>query len=420
MAATKRRRTKGAGGVFRDKAGKWHFRTEITADPGTGRRRIIETTGLVKSDARQRHENKLREYERTGIIHSNQSPYLRDYIIRWCGQRRRDLKPNTWYNLDKRCNIIANIIGGVRLAELTPAHVRLMMDRLGRTRAPRTVREYHGILKQALDDAELEELIDRNPCRRVGPPRYEETPQRILDESQPKELIAAAVKAPMAGGRRGPHDSPEDTEMWAILFELAFATGMREGERYALMPYELEQRDGVPGINVQQQIQQYGKPEDAVIPAWLKAEHLYGILWLTTPKTHAAHRFVPISTSLWQRLWARIKRFGIGPRDLIFTNSRGNPVRSSTERYNWNKALKAASLPPVTIHSARHWTASMTARANMPDDARTAIMGHTSITMTNHYTHRDTASLAALLDQAIPDLHDDTDIIEAEIIEETA
>ena len=203
-----------------------------------------------------------------------------------------------------------------------------------------------------------------------------------------------------------------------LLFELAFAAGMREDERYALMPYELEQRDGVPGINVQQQIQQYGKPEDAVIPAWLKAEHLYGILWLTTPKTHAAHRFVPISTSLWQRLWARIKRLDIGPRDLIFTNSRGNPVRSSTERYNWNKALKAAGLPPVTIHSARHWTASMTARANMPDDVRTAIMGHTSISMTNHYTHRDAASLAALLGRAIPDLHDERDVIDAQVIEE--
>ena len=74
IAATKRRRTKGAGGVFRDKAGKWHFRTEITADPGTEHRRIIETTGLVKSDARQRHESKLREYERTGIIHSISRP----------------------------------------------------------------------------------------------------------------------------------------------------------------------------------------------------------------------------------------------------------------------------------------------------------------------------------------------------------
>ncbi len=54
----------------------------------------------------------------------------------------------------------------------------------------------------------------------------------------------------------------------------------------------------------------------------------------------------------------------------------------------------------------------------MPDDARTAIMGHTSISMTNHYTHRDTASLAALLDRAIPDLHDERDVIDAQVIEE--
>lgn len=104
--------------------------------------------------------------------------------------------------------------------------------------------------------------------------------------------------------------------------------------------------------------------------------------------------------------------------DLEERPSRGRG-RGSTERYNWNKALEAAGLPPVTIHSARHWTASMTARANMPDDARTAIMGHTSISMTNHYTHRDTASLAKLLGQAIPDLHDDTDVIDAEVVEET-
>ena len=310
------------------------------------------------------------------------------------------------------------VIGCIRLTELTPDHIRQCMRVLSKRLAPSTLKDHFVSLKMMLDQAELEELIPVDPCRRVKPPRVEPTETRILSPDQPKQLIEAV---PNRGAkRRGPALTVDVDESWMLLFELAFAAGMREGERYALMPYELEQRDGVPGINVQQQIQQYGKPEDAVIPAWLKAEHLYGILWLTAPKTHAAHRFVPISTSLWQRLWARIKRLGIGPRDLIFTNSRGNPVRSSTERYNWNKALKAASLPPVTIHSARHWTASMTARANMPDDARTAIMGHTSITMTNHYTHRDTASLAALLDQAIPDLHDDTDIIEAEIIEETA
>ena len=48
----------------------------------------------------------------------------------------------------------------------------------------------------------------------------------------------------------------------------------------------------------------------------------------------------------------------------------------------------------------------MTARANMPDDARTAVMGHTSITMTMRYTHRDTASLGRLMADAIPSLHE--------------
>lgn len=43
----------------------------------------------------------------------------------------------------------------------------------------------------------------------------------------------------------------------------------------------------------------------------------------------------------------------------------------------------------------------------MPNDTRTAVMGHTSITMTDQHTHRDAAPLATLLGRAIPDLHDD-------------
>ena len=117
------------------------------------------------------------------------------------------------------------------------------------------------------------------------------------------------------------------------------------------MPFELERRDGVPGISVCQQIQQYGRPGEAVIPGWLKTEHLYGVLWLTTPKTRAARRFVPLSIC----------------------------GRASTG---------------------------------------SASTGSASARTTDQYTHRDTALLAALLDQAIPDLHDD--VIDAEVIEKTA
>ena len=109
-----------------------------------------------------------------------------------------------------------------------------------------------------LDDAELEELIPVDPCRKVRPPRVEPTPVRILAPDQPKRMIAAVGSMPES--RRGPVDMDDSVEVWALLFELAFTSGMRAGERYALMPYELELRDGVPGIFVQQQIQEYGRP----------------------------------------------------------------------------------------------------------------------------------------------------------------
>lgn len=113
------------------------------------------------------------------------------------------------------------------------------------------------------------------------------------------------------------------------------------------MPYELELRDGVPGVFVQRQIQQYGLPGRAVIPKWLDAEHLYGVLWLTTPKTRAAMRFVPIPMGLWDRLWARIRRLGIGPHDLVFTNQRGHPIREAT----WLKISKKSRFRHVLYHS---------------------------------------------------------------------
>ncbi len=306
MATNGRRRTKGAGSIIHRKDGSWEFRREVGRDPATGKRRYVSAKGRTKAGARERFDARIAEMERTGLLPGAKSPYLKDYAERWLEEYRLNVKPTTYRTRAGRIHACMEVIGCVRLTDLTPDHVRQCMRVLSKRLAPSTLKDHFVSLKMMLDQAELEELIPVDPCRRVRPPRVEPTETRILSPDQPKQLIEAV---PNRGAkRRGPALTVDVDESWMLLFELAFAAGMREGERYALMPYELEQRDGVPGINVQQQIQQYGKPEDAVIPAWLKAEHLYGILWLTTPKTHAAHRFVPISTSLWQRLWHHPQR----------------------------------------------------------------------------------------------------------------
>lgn len=374
------RRTKGSGSIIHRSDGSWVFRRELERDPATGRRRFVTASGRTKADASERFDAKIAELERTGLLPGAKSPYLKDYAERWLEEYRQNVKPTTYRTRAGRIKACTEVIGYVRLADLTADHIRKCMRVLSKRLAPSALKDHFVSLKMVIDQAELEELIPIDPCRRVKPPCVEPAEARIPSPDQPKKLIEAVPKR--GAKRRGPQPAEDVDESWMLSFELAFAAGMREGERYALMPYELERRVGVPGVNVRQQIQEYGRPDDVEIPGWLKVEHLYGILWLTTPKTCAAHRFVPVSESLWERLRACVDRLGLKPHDLIFTNSRGNPVRSSTERYSWRKALAVAGLSMVNVHSARHWTASMTARANMPDDARTAIVGHTNISMT--------------------------------------
>ena len=59
-----RRRTRGAGSVFRDKNGTWHYRRELDRDPATGRPRRIEAKGRTKAEARTRFDAKAAEMER--------------------------------------------------------------------------------------------------------------------------------------------------------------------------------------------------------------------------------------------------------------------------------------------------------------------------------------------------------------------
>ena len=91
-----RRRTRGAGSVFRDKNGTWHYRRELDRDPATGRPRRIEAKGKTKAEARTRFDAKVAEMERTGLMPGAKSPLLKDYCERWLADyRRASSRPRT-------------------------------------------------------------------------------------------------------------------------------------------------------------------------------------------------------------------------------------------------------------------------------------------------------------------------------------
>ena len=147
-----------------------NFTDEKEKDPATGKRRVIEAKGRTKAEARERFEAKVGELERTGLLPGGKSPYLVDYADRWLADYRTRVKPTTYRTRAGRIKACTDVIGHVRLKDITPEHIRHCMRTLGERLASSTLKDHYVSLKMVLDQAELEELIPIDPCRRVKPP----------------------------------------------------------------------------------------------------------------------------------------------------------------------------------------------------------------------------------------------------------
>ncbi len=88
------------------------------------------------------------------------------YVQRWI--RRREARGVAdWHNDEGRMKKwVIPSIGGMRLAEVRPRHLVTLIDSLrsSTSLAPKTVYNIYSNLKALFRDAEIDELIDRNPC----------------------------------------------------------------------------------------------------------------------------------------------------------------------------------------------------------------------------------------------------------------
>lgn len=397
MTTQKRtRRPKGSGGEWQDEKGVWHIRIDATPDPRTGNRRRITATGPTRTAARQKLRAKLDAMERSGTLPLTDIPTLDVWIDRWLKTITPNVKPRTLETYTSDCNTIRSRIGGMKLDKITAATIEHMCAGLAKTHSSKTVHNHYIRLKQILQAAVREKLIPSNPALAAIPPRYTSQATAILKAGQPAKMAEAARKP---AKRKHDHlaDTDDDREMWSLMWNLAFETGMRQAERFAILPEELATIDGVHGIQIMWELQRF--KSDAEVPNWLRARHYEGGFWLVEPKSKQGNRFVPVSNQTWLSLWALAGRRQCKPGQLIFTRE-GHPLTNTVERRRWKRALEDAGLPYVTIRSARHFFSTNLAEAGAPEDARKAMMGHAKITTTAGYTHWSAESLAALADKA--------------------
>src|SRR5207248_2815667 len=123
---------------------------------------------------------------------------------------------------------ILPVLGHHQLQKLTPQHVQALYARkLQEGLTARTIHSIHSLLHKALDKAVRWNLVARNVCDMVSPPRPERHEISPLTKEQAVQLLQAAR-----------HHRLE------ALLTLTVATGMRRGELLALCWHDINFEDG--------------------------------------------------------------------------------------------------------------------------------------------------------------------------------
>ncbi len=254
-------------------------------------------------------------------------------------------------------------LGKVKLEKLTPQQVQVFYSqKMSEGLAPKTVNNIHGVLHKALDNAVKWNILSRNVCDAVTPPRIPRKEKNVLTKQQAHTLLEE-VKA----------------HRLEALLTLAITTGMREGELLALHWQD---------INF----------EDCSLQVKRAVSYLKGYGYVESePKTAKGRRMIKLPVFVVDILrrhksQQEEQRREVGSawveKDLVFTNAQGYFYSASTLRKVFRRFLASIGLPHMRFHDLRHSAATILLTMNVHPKVVQEILGHSQIAMTlDVYSH---------------------------------
>ncbi|RTL72860.1 MAG: site-specific integrase [Hyphomicrobiales bacterium] len=357
-------------------------------DPDTGRRR--QSFFERRSEAMAARDALVAAVQsgryRTAIC----SLKVSDAAEHWLQSRRPHVKRSTWDSYKKGVHYIVGpllvgspeerrrwaaadttgaapsiaMLGDIRLADLTTAHIRswhnTLVVEVGIHTAHAAKKFLRGVLALAAEDFQVR--VPPMPVQLTRSGRREK--KQILDPAQVRVLLAQAQR-----------------EVHGLYYAFPFLTGVRPSEQLGLLWEDVDLSKRTISIR--------------------RMQELDGTL-VNLPKTEAGERAIPMSETLcymlekWRQdflshVQAGARVFpGLGRIYLDGAQSRGvgRPLTYANFRMNyWKPAFERAGLPYVTPHSARHTFISVLQAAGVEVGLVSKLAGHANASITlQHYT----------------------------------
>lgn len=220
-----------------------------------------------------------------------------------------------------------------------------------------------------------EGIVTRNPCANLRGPKVARKLPEVLTQKQVRALLEAPLLAYRDGSIRPSPDAVYAAWRDNALFEFLYSTGARVAEASALRISNINLETGIARLLGK------GRKERLAI--------------LGAPALASLKQALGFAQILWPD--------ALSPHAPIFRNLKGSPLSTRSMERTMKKWLSAANLPAkLTPHKLRHSFATHMLEAGADLRSVQEMLGHSSLSTTQIYTHITIEHLRTIYDSSHP------------------
>ena len=350
-----KRGAQGNGTIRQRPDGRWEARYTAGRDPGTGKQVRKSIYGATQKEVRQRLNAVVKELDE-GTYTEPSKLTLAQWLRIWQNDYLGGLKASSLFNYQDNINRrITPVLDAIKLEQLTTHAIQRFYNQL--ELSPKTVKDVHGVLHKALDQAVLMRYIRSNPSNACTLPRVEKQKINTFSDEQLQDFLQAIV------GHR--HE---------VLYRLALFTGLRESEILGLMWNCIDFKKGT--VLIDKQLQRERKKG--------------GQYYFSSPKNGKSRTITPPPFIMKELKKHRAKQAEAQllsgatweGKGLVFCNEHGGYLSYRTAYDCYKRIVANIGCPDMRFHDMRHTFAVTALRAGVNVKAVQESLGHFSAAFT--------------------------------------
>ena len=366
------RAANGAGYIRKRSDGRWEGQSTIGYDDKTGKRIRKSVYGKSQKEVRQKISKVSTELDE-GIYLEPSKLSLSDWLDIWLKEYTFDKKYSTvkGYKAQIKKHIRPGL-GKYNLSQINPMLLQRFFNNLslpddeGNVLSPKSIKNVHIILSGILQQAVENEMIAKNPCKKVKLPKVFKKDIVPLTDDQVKEFLRIV----------------STDEIYGTLLKFIVFTGLRLGEAMGLTWDCVDFEKGA--LNINKQLQRRPQKDGGSTLTSVKS----GKPRILRPAPFVMDLLkVRYTEQLMQK--SRAGEAWIGwnneeehKKSLVFTNLDGGYITPKRVYLHFKSAANEIGAPNARVHDLRHTYAVLSLQNG--DDVKTVQenLGHASAAFT--------------------------------------